>query len=455
MLGASRGRGHGDGHDRVDDQVDDRAGGDAGAPLQGAGAVPGTVQVDEVWESFKLYHERAMGVRDRLFARRKTVSEEFWALKGVSVHLEPGDTIGLIGENGSGKSTLLKCIARILRPTRGEVRTYGRVASMLEVGAGFHGDLTGRENVFLNGSILGFSRRFVGQAFDEIVEFAGPQVSEAIDNPVRTYSSGMYLRLGFAVAVHMQPDVLIVDEVLAVGDAAFQKQCFDRVHELKRRGVTICVVSHDLETVAQLCDRGLYLRRGETVMDGPAIGVVDRYREDVAAQHGGGAVGKWSGGAVYGTGDMRLEDIRVLTEDPSGGVRTGDRITVTFDAVALAPVEDPVFGLILRGNDGTYLYDTNTLWRNQKTGSMAAGTSRRVRFELAANLLPGRYVVTVAASRCDGRQVYDWHTDAVGFDVAAGHTEMGFVAMDGVITVDPEPSEAPVEPGEVESRVQP
>lgn len=397
---------------------------------------PGTVVVEDVWESFKLYHERAVGIRDRLFARRKTVSEEFMALKGVSVRLDPGDTIGLIGENGSGKSTLLKCVAGILRPTRGDVHTYGRVASMLEVGAGFHGDLTGRENVFLNGSILGFSRKFVSGVFDEIVEFAGSQVSEAIDNPVRTYSSGMYLRLGFAVSVHLQPDILIVDEVLAVGDAAFQKQCFDRIHELKRRGVTICVVSHDLETVAQLCDRGLYLKRGEVLMEGPAIAVVDRYREDVTVEQGGGTVGKWTGGAIYGTGDMRLEDIRLVTESAAPELRTGDRIAVELDAVAEAPVSDPVFGLILRGNDGTYLYDTNTLWRGQKTGSFDPGSRRRIRFELTANLLPGRYVVTVAASRSDGRQVYDWHTDAVGFDVAAGHIEMGFVAMEGQIVVD-------------------
>lgn len=397
---------------------------------------PGSVIVDDVWESFKLYHERPAGIRDRLFARRKTVSEDFLALKGVNLHLQPGDTVGLIGENGSGKSTLLKCIAGILRPSKGSLETYGRVASMLEVGAGFHGDLTGRENVFLNGSILGFSRKFVGGVFDEIVEFAGPQVSEAIDNPVRTYSSGMYLRLGFAVSVHLQPDILIVDEVLAVGDAAFQKQCFDRIHELKRRGVTICVVSHDLDTVASLCERGVYLRKGEVLLDGPSIEVVDRYRSDVTALHGGGEVSRWSGGEIYGTGEMRIKNIGLGTYSPDEGVRTGDRIDLEFDAVAEIAVDDPVFGLILRGNDGTYLYDTNTLWRRQPTGAFGEGTTKHVRFQLTANLLPGRYVVTVAASRHDGRQVYDWHTDAVGFDVTGEFTEMGFAALQGSVVVD-------------------
>jgi ABC-type polysaccharide/polyol phosphate transport system ATPase subunit len=365
------------------------------------------------------------------------VAEDFLALKGVTVHLEPGDTVGLIGENGSGKSTLLKCIAGILRPTKGELQTYGRVASMLEVGAGFHGDLTGRENVFLNGSILGFSRRFVAEVFDEIIEFAGPRVTEAIDNPVRTYSSGMYLRLGFAVSVHLQPDILIVDEVLAVGDAAFQKQCFDRIHELKRRGVTICVVSHDLDTVSSLCDRGVYLRDGEVMMDGPSVDVVDKYREDVTMQQGGGGeVTKWTGGQVYGSGDATLRDIRFASSADRDTVTTGDKVAVEFEMEANASFENPVFGLILRANDGTYLYDTNTMWRHQLTGSYAAGDSATVRFELLANLLPGRYVVTVAVSRHDGRHVYDWHTDAVGFDVVGEFVANGVVELDAAITVE-------------------
>jgi ABC-2 type transport system ATP-binding protein len=404
--------------------------------IAGSEPPPGTVDVVDVWETFKLYHERPHGIRDRLFARRKTVSEDFLALKGVNLHLGPGDTVGLIGENGSGKSTLLKCIAGILEPSRGELQTYGRVASMLEVGAGFHGDLTGRENVFLNGSILGFTRKFVDTVFDEIIEFAGRQVAEAIDNAVRTYSSGMYLRLGFAVSVHLQPDILIVDEVLAVGDAAFQKQCFDRIHELKRRGVTICVVSHDLDTISSLCDRGVYLQKGEVVADGNAIDVVDKYREDVTALQGGGEVKKWSGGEIYGTGDASIRDIRFVGPPDRDGVTTGDKAAVEFEVEANAAFENPVFGLILRGNDGTYLYDVNTMWRHQMTGEFAPGDVATVRVEFLVNLLPGRYVVTVAASRHDGRQVYDWHTDAVGFDVVGEFTANGVVELDATITVD-------------------
>ena len=401
-------------------------------------APPGTIDVVDVWESFRIYHERADGIRDRLFARRKNVHEEFWALKGVSLHLDPGDTVGLIGENGSGKSTLLKCVAGILEPTRGEIRTHGRVASMLELGAGFHGDLTGRENVYLNGPILGFSKTFVTEVFDEIVAFAGRQVAEAIDRPVRTYSSGMYLRLGFAVSVHLEPDVLIIDEVLAVGDARFVKQCFDRIHELKRKGVTICVVSHDLETVASLCDRAVYLERGEVVSEGPAIAIVDSYREDVTATQGG-EVGRWEGGAVYGNGVVTLHDIRLEVGDAEGSIATGDELAVCFEAEAHEPVDDTVFGLILRANDGTYLYDTNTLWRRMAVGHLAAGERWTVRFGLRANLLPGRYTVTVAASRNDAKVVHDWHTDALGFDVTGPFVANGVVELEGEITVAPAP----------------
>ncbi|MCU0270666.1 MAG: ABC transporter ATP-binding protein [Acidimicrobiales bacterium] len=404
--------------------------------VHGGPRPPGSVQVRDVWESFRVYHERAQGLRDRLFAGRRNVVEEFWALRGVSLELEPGDTVGLIGENGSGKSTLLKCIAGIYTPTRGEVRTWGRTASMLELGAGFHGDLTGRENVYLNGSILGFSKRQVDAVFDEMIDFAGPQVAEAIDRPVRTYSSGMYLRLGFSVSVHLEPDILIIDEVLAVGDARFVQKCFDRIHELKRKGVTIAVVSHDLETVASLCERAVYLVRGEVVAAGPAVEVVDRYREDVTTAAPGGAISRWEGGAVYGTGAMQLHDIRLTTSTGAEGVATGDRLAVEFDAVAHEDVANPVFGMIVRANDGTYLYDTNTLWRRQGTGAVQPGGRLAVRFEFVANLLPGRYVVTVAASRHDGKQIYDWHTDALGFDVVGDFVANGLADLEGDISVE-------------------
>ena len=411
---------------------------DEPAPPATAADAPGHVVIDDVWESFKIYTERATGIRDRLFARRKNVSEEFWALKGVSLEITPGETVGLIGENGSGKSTLLKCVAGIYQPTQGSISVHGRTASMLELGAGFHGDLTGRENAYLNGSILGFSKTYVDSVFDEIVEFAGRQVAEAIDRPVRTYSSGMYLRLGFAVSVHLQPDVLIIDEVLAVGDARFVKKCYDRIHELKRRGVTIVLVSHDLETVASLCDRAVYLERGTVVQDGPAVEVVDHYRADVTADMPG-VVGKWEGGAVYGTGAVKLTDL-ALDSPPEVPVATGDVLRVRCTAEVHEAVTDPVFGIIVRSNDGTYLYDTNTLWRRQGTGDLHLGDRLAVEIPLRLHLLPGRYVITLAVSRSDGKQIYDWHTDALAFDVVGEFVANGIVDLDGTIDVTRLPS---------------
>lgn len=377
------------------------------------GHPPGSVVVDDVWESFKIYSERADGIRDRLFAGRKNVAEEFWALQAITLRSV------LLPEPFSPMSPIVS------------------PGSMLELGAGFHGDLTGRENVYLNGSILGFSKGYVDKVIDDMVGFAGPQVEAAIERPVRTYSSGMYLRLGFAVAVHLQPDVLIIDEVLAVGDAVFQKQCFDRIHELKRNGVTIAVVSHDLDTLSSLCERGVWLEKGEVRHEGTAIDVVDRYRQHVVELQGGGEVGKWEGGAIYGSGAMTLDNIHLVTDGAGEGVATGDHIGIRFEVVATESVENPVFGLIVRANDGTYLYDTNTLWRRQATGTFAPGDKASVQFDIAANLLPGRYVCTVAASRHDGKQVYDWHTDALGFDVVGEFVANGLVALEGEITVEP------------------
>jgi hypothetical protein len=194
-------------------------------------------------------------------------------------------------------------------------------------------------------------------------------------------------------------------------------------------------VSHDLETVASLCDRAVYLERGEVRSEGPAIAIVDSYREDVASTQGG-EVGRWEGGAVYGNGAVTLHDIRLEVADDDGSIATGDRIAVCFDAEAHETVDDTVFGLILRANDGTYLYDTNTLWRRMATGHLRAGDRRAVRFELVANLLPGRYTVTVAASRHDGKVVHDWHTDALGFDVTGPFVANGVVELDGEILVE-------------------
>lgn len=236
----------------------------------------GAIVIEDLWEQFKLREDRIRSLKEvasrfRLGGPRKS----FWALKGVSFRVEPGEAVGLIGENGSGKSTLLRCIAGILPPTKGRVLVGGTVSSLIELGAGFHSELTGRENVMVTGALFGLSRQTLRSRFDEIVSFA--ELERAIDQPVRAYSSGMYIRLAFSLAVHVEPSILLIDEVLAVGDEAFQRKSVGKVSELSRAGITVVFVSHDMPLVEQTCARTIYLHDGQIEVDGPTSEVIKRY----------------------------------------------------------------------------------------------------------------------------------------------------------------------------------
>jgi len=237
------------------------------------------VSVEHVSKRFRMYHERNDSLKSMVMRGKKSVHEDFWALKDVSFEVPHGSTFGLIGKNGSGKSTLLKCLAKILWPEEGSITARGKQASLLEVGSGFHPELSGRENVFLNGSILGMSRKEVARKFDDIVSFSG--VGNFIDQPVKNYSSGMYVRLGFSVAVAVTPDILVVDEVLAVGDATFRKRCQTKFKEMKEEGRTVILVSHSMGTVKDMCDQVAWLNEGELKMIGPTKKVVSAYEATV------------------------------------------------------------------------------------------------------------------------------------------------------------------------------
>jgi ABC-type polysaccharide/polyol phosphate transport system ATPase subunit len=214
--------------------------------------VTSVITVDDVSKQYRLYHERNQSLKAALMRRARVKYEEFWALRDVSFEVPEGGTFALIGENGSGKSTLLKCMAHILRPEKGRIETHGKISALLELGAGFHPELTGRENIFLNGSILGLSKRQLNQRFDEIVDFAG--LEHFIDTPVKNYSSGMYVRLGFSVAINVDPDILLIDEVLAVGDAEFQRKCLEKFDDFRESGKTVVIVSHAVDSIRNLCD---------------------------------------------------------------------------------------------------------------------------------------------------------------------------------------------------------
>lgn len=237
------------------------------------------VSVEHISKRFRMYHERNDSLKSMVMRGKKSVHEDFWALKDVSFEVPHGSTFGLIGKNGSGKSTLLKCLAKILWPEEGSITARGKQASLLEVGSGFHPELSGRENVFLNGSILGMSRKEVTRKFDDIVSFSG--VGHFIDQPVKNYSSGMYVRLGFSVAVAVTPDILVVDEVLAVGDATFRKRCQTKFKEMKDEGRTVILVSHSMGTVKDMCDQVAWLNEGELKMIGPTKKVVSAYEATV------------------------------------------------------------------------------------------------------------------------------------------------------------------------------
>lgn len=237
------------------------------------------VSVEHVSKKFRLYHEKNQNLKTAIMRGKRTIHEDFWALKDVSFDVPEGSTFGLIGSNGSGKSTLLKCLAKIYYPNEGSIKANGKVAALLEVGSGFHPELSGRENIYLNGSILGMSKKKIDSKFDQIVDFSG--VEEFIDQPVKNYSSGMYVRLGFSVAIHVDPEILIVDEVLAVGDASFQAKCRQKFIDFKKDGRTVILVSHSMGMVKEMCDQVAWLNKGEFIESGSAAKVIKAYEKSV------------------------------------------------------------------------------------------------------------------------------------------------------------------------------
>ncbi|HLZ72511.1 MAG TPA: polysaccharide ABC transporter ATP-binding protein [Dehalococcoidia bacterium] len=295
---------------------------------------------------------------------QRTATDTFWALKDVSLDIHAGEVVGLIGRNGAGKSTLLKVLSRITRPTAGRVRLYGRVGSLLEAGAGFHSELTGRENVYMNGVILGMKRREIDRKFDAIVEFAG--IGPFLDVPVKRYSSGMYVRLAFAVAAHLQPEILLVDEVLAVGDADFQKKCLGTMHDVAESGRTVVFVSHNMGAVASLCRRAVVLQRGRHIFDGPAGEAVDYYlRSGQVAT----ASREWPDLAdAPGDDVVRLRAVRLRTVDGDAGmsidVRDAVGVELAYDVLCAGTVLAP--GIQLYNDSGTLVfvaYDQGEPWR--------------------------------------------------------------------------------------------
>lgn len=337
---------------------------------------------------------------------RRGEAASIWALRDVSFDVIEGEVVGIIGRNGAGKSTLLKILSRITYATSGKIRVNGRVAALLEVGTGFHDELTGRENIYLNGSILGMRKREVEQRLDAIVAFAG--VDQFIDTPIKRYSSGMRLRLGFAVAAHLDPDVLIVDEVLAVGDAGFQKKCLKAMEGLRTGGRTVLFVSHNMAAVENLCSRGIWIDGGKVRMDGGAKEVIEAYMSSFAGEQNTGSDLTALEGRL-GSGEIRYSRIEYMSPDgtPCSITRSGDALVLRFHYHAETSIQHPSFGFRLYTGMGTLITDTSTWHHGIDIPEVGPGDGHiDLEIELL-NLLPGRYSFSLWITGTDGRQVYD------------------------------------------------
>ncbi len=342
----------------------------------------------------------------------------FPALVDVTFAVPKGETIGVVGENGSGKSTLLKVLAGIHAPTSGRVETRGRVAALIELGAGFHPEITARENIEINAMLLGLSRKEIASRLEAIVAFAG--VGKFLDEPVKTFSSGMIVRLGFAIAAHADPEILLVDEVLSVGDEQFTHRCLEKIADFQREGRTIVVVSHDLELVVATAKRAIRLSEGRLVADAPAAEVIGRYREEVAYREGEarGSAGVAEGGR-WGSGIARIESVRLLDGDgrTAGVVTAGRPFRVELEGRAESPIADFVAGIRISRVDGTVVFGTNTRIDGHRAESVGGSFSIAIEFP-AADLTGGTYAIDAAVHAADGAP-YDYRADVLRFDVFA------------------------------------
>jgi ABC-2 type transport system ATP-binding protein len=379
------------------------------------------LRVSDVAKKFTINRDKSLKERLTGLGRNKRYVREFWALRDVSFELEASKTLGLIGANGSGKSTLLKVIGGILSPDLGHVERRGRLAALLELGAGFHGDLTGRENVFLNASILGLSNRQTDAYFDAIVDFSG--IEKFIDTQVKFYSSGMYVRLAFAVAVHVDPDMLLVDEVLAVGDEPFQRKCMERIKQFQREGRTIVFVTHGLDQVRQLCDRVIMLEEGRVVVDGTPVDALRVFRDRYNIR----------AGQEPEHGDRRLEIVKTIVTDGEGRPKDrfapGDALGIELEVLAREPTDDWVTGVAITNHLDLLVYGTNTALQGADLPPIS--DRRRVRYCFdSIPMVEGQYYVTVAVHPRVGPE-YHRLDRVVSFKVVSD------AADDGVLHLSP------------------
>ena len=396
------------------------------------------VVVENVKKFYKKYsHKHKFLTLKSAFVNRTVFSdlqknETFEALRGVSFNVEKGKTVSIIGENGSGKSTLLKILAGISKPTEGNIITKGRISALIELGAGFHPEISGRENIFINGIILGLPKKKIQERYDEIVRFA--ELEDFIENPVKTYSSGMHMRLGFSIAINVDPDILLIDEVLAVGDASFVPKCLDKINEFKRKGKTIIFVSHDLSTVERISDEVIWLEAGKIKMKGYPKRMTDAYLEYIGKKDevkAGEKHKKEEDEAVrnkekrWGSKEVEINNVRMI--DKKGREKyiyeSDESFTIEFDVDARNEETDFVFGIGIYNSEGTLCYGSNTHIEDFKSSGIKGKGKVGIRVR-ELNLINGTYFLDVAVHKRDGYP-FDYHHFQYTFRVTSNYRDVG------------------------------
>ncbi len=420
------------------------------------------MEVQNLSKKFRLYHDRTQTLKESIIFWNRQKIEDFWALRDINLSVPKGTTVGLIGRNGSGKSTLLKIISKILYPTSGEIQINGRISTLLELGAGFHPDFTGRENIFLNASILGLNRKETGRRLNDIIEFA--ELEDFIDSPVRNYSSGMYVRLGFSVAVHVEPDILLVDEVMAVGDLAFQKKCMEKINEFRRKGKTIIFVTHDMSLVQRICDHAVWLENGIIVANGKANGVINQYLDlmaardaermlrerrtvDMQVEHNTSEEIQAKNKAViqnqkpaqesndkkpnqWGNLQVEITAVKLLNQkgEECYSFECGQPAVIEAKYVMNGDVTDLIFGIGIFRDDNLHCYGTNMDIDNYEIDRFPPSGIVECRID-RLSLLGGRYFLDVAAHSKEGLP-YDFRTKCLDFTVFSRIKDVGAARLE-------------------------
>ena len=431
------------------------------------------IRIQQLSKAYQVYNRPIDRVLESILHRsgiRKsgTRYREIQALKSMDLDIYPGETVGIIGQNGSGKSTLLQIISGTLYPSTGSVEVSGRLSALLELGAGFNPDFSGRENAYLNGSIMGFSRAEMANRFDDILAFSG--IGDFIDQPVKTYSSGMYVRLAFAVAIHMDPDILVVDEALSVGDVRFQNKCFRKLRELKARGTTTLFVTHSSDLIVRHCDRAVLLEQGTVHATGDPADVVNEYlnllfsneegqvkavsvsgstqsyeENGLIADRGidGCRLRPFYNAAEYRWGDQRgqIQDyVLLINDEPASSMcQSGDRIDLLLRIVFKDDVHNPIFGLTLKTSDGIVVYGANTRDRKCDVPAGKAGSELLIRYSFAINLVGGDYFISLGLADDDEQKdnlAVDRRYDLIHLQVRAEQNDFGISALNMDISID-------------------